>query len=231
VQESAPDREDIKTELLARIDAVVGPEVVIASSSSGLLPTDIQAQCRHPERVLIGHPFNPVYLVPLVEVIPGKATAADAVDWALAFYTALGKYALHVRSEKPGYIANRLQEAIWREAMALVAEGAATTQEIDAAVAYGPGLRWSLMGPCFTFHLAGGEGGMKQMLHHFDPTGRPSWTYAPLPEWTDALKQALIDGTAAQAQGRDFATIERTRNERLLAVLEALGPGRLGVDA
>ena len=182
IQESAPEREDLKTKLMHTIDHSADPEVVIASSSSGLLPSRIQSASAHPGRIVIGHPFNPVYLLPLVEVLGGEQTDPAAIDWAIAFYTHIGKRALRVRTEIPGYISDRLQEAIWREALHMVNDGVATTDEIDAAIVHGPGLRWAFMGPCLTFHLAGGEAGMEHMLAQFGPALKLPWTKLEAPE-------------------------------------------------
>ena len=154
IQESAPENEDLKRELHARLDAATAAEVIIASSSSGLLPSRIQADCGSPGRVVIGHPFNPVYLLPLVEVLGGERTDDRYIESAMDFYRSLGMHTLRVRSEVPGYISDRLQEALWREALHMVADGVATTREIDDAIIYGPGLRWAFMGTCLTFHLA-----------------------------------------------------------------------------
>ena len=212
VQESAPEREGLKTDLMARIDAAAGPDVVIASSSSGLLPSRIQAAAERPGRILIGHPFNPVYLLPLVEVLGGDQTDAAAIEWAMAFYAAIGKKPLKVRREIPGYISDRLQEAIWREALHLVADGVATTDEIDAAITGGPGLRWAFMGPCLTFHLAGGDAGMAHMLEQFGPALKLPWTTLEAPELTPELTQRMVEGTAVQAGGRPVKDWERDRD-------------------
>jgi 3-hydroxyacyl-CoA dehydrogenase len=142
------------------MDAVLPPDVILVSSSSGLLMSRVQSACRHPERVLLGHPFNPPHMIPLVEVIGGEKTSAQAVEQAMAFYTAIGKRPIHPRKEVKGHIANRLQAALWREAFHLVDQGVATVSDIDTAIAYGPGLRWALMGPFVNLHLSGGEGGM-----------------------------------------------------------------------
>jgi len=222
VQESAPEREDLKRNLLAQIDAAVGPEVVIASSSSGLLPSRIQADCRHPERVVIGHPFNPVYILPLVEVLGGEATADWAKDKASRFYETLGMRPLAVRTEVPGYISDRLQEAVWREALHMVADGVATTGEIDDAIIYGPGLRWAFMGPCLTFHLAGGETGMAHMLAQFGPALKLPWTKLEAPELTDALTQAMVEGTRAQAGDASVRELERLRDDCLIGIMQTL---------
>ena len=223
IQESAPENETLKTDLLKRIDAAAPADVVIASSSSGLLPSRIQAQAGQPGRILIGHPFNPVYILPLVEVVGGDATDSAAIDWAMAFYAAIGKRPLHVRTEVPGYLSDRLQEAIWRESLHLINDGVATTAEIDAAIADGPGLRWALMGPCLTFHLAGGDVGMRHMLAQFGPALKLPWTKLEAPELTEALTERMVEGTAEQAAGRSVKELERARDDflvRLLALLK-----------
>jgi carnitine 3-dehydrogenase len=226
VQESAPEREDLKRRLLAGIDAVARPEVVIGSSSSGLLPTMIQADCRHPERVVIGHPFNPVYLLPLVEVLGGDATAPAAIERAMAFYRAIGMRPLHVRKEIPGYIADRLLEALWREALHLVNDGVATTAEIDDAIRFGAGLRWSFWGTCMIYHLAGGESGMRHMLEQFGPALELPWTRLVAPELTDTLIDRMVSGTQAQAQGRSIKELERFRDDALISVMAAVRQAR-----
>ena len=222
VQESAPEREGLKTDLMARIDAAAGPDAVIASSSSGLLPSRIQAAAERPGRILIGHPFNPVYLLPLVEVLGGEQTDAAAIEWAMAFYAAIGKKPLKLRREIPGYISDRLQEAIWREALHLVADGVATTDEIDAAITGGPGLRWAFMGPCLTFHLAGGDAGMAHMLEQFGPALKLPWTKLEAPELTPELTQRMVEGTAVQAGGRSVKDWERDRDELLIRLIDCI---------
>ncbi|MDH3792901.1 MAG: L-carnitine dehydrogenase, partial [Rhodospirillales bacterium] len=199
VQESAPEREDLKRRLLAQLDAAAPEQVVIASSSSGLLPSRIQADCRHPGRVVIGHPFNPVYLLPLVEVLGGALSDPQAVARAMAFYRSLGMHALEVRNEIDGYISDRLQEAVWREILHLVNDGVASTDEIDDAISYGPGLRWAIMGTCLTFHLAGGEGGLRHMLEQFGPALKLPWTKLVAPELNDTLIERMVEGTRRQA--------------------------------
>src|SRR4029077_11084546 len=169
VQESAPEREELKRALLARLGAVLDPAIVIASSSSVLLMSRLQIDCRHPERCVIGHPFNPPHLVPLVEVVGGDKTGPQAIERALAFYASIGKEPIHIRREVAGHVANRLQAALWREAVHLVAEGVASVADVDTAISEGPGLRWALMGPHLTFHLAGGEGGMAHFLESLGP--------------------------------------------------------------
>lgn len=222
IQESAPEDEDLKRTLMARLDAASDREITIASSSSGLLPTLIASECRHPERVIIGHPFNPVYLLPLCEVVPGRQTSADTVDEATRFYDYLDMYPLVVRNEVPGYLSDRLQEALWREILHLVNDGTATTGELDDAVIYGPGLRWAGMGTNLSFHLAGGLEGMRHMLEQFGPTLRLPWTKLEAPELTDSLIDTMVAGTAEQAGGMPVEDLERLRDDYLIAVMRAL---------
>ena len=167
VQENSPEDAALKRAVLADIDRAARPEAVIASSTSGFAMTMLQADCARPQRCVVGHPFNPPYLIPLVEVVGGERTDPAAVDWLTAFYAAVGKRPLRLSRELPGFVGNRLQEAMWREALHMVASGEATVEEIDESIAYGPGLRWAQMGPCLTFRLAGGSGGMAHMLDHF----------------------------------------------------------------
>lgn len=222
VQESAPERLDLKRRLHAEIDAVTAPEAIVASSTSGLLPTEFQADCRHAERVVVGHPFNPVYLLPLVEVLGGSRTSPASVDRAIEFYAALGMKPLQVRSEIPGFLSDRLQEALWREALHLLDEDAASTEELDAAITYGPGLRWAFMGTCMAFHLAGGEHGMRDFLRQFGPALKLPWTKLAAPELTDELIEKVAQGTEQQAAGRTVQELERLRDECLIAILKAL---------
>jgi carnitine 3-dehydrogenase len=219
VQESAPEREELKQSLHAQIDAAAKPEALIASSTSGLLPSRLQARMRRPERFVVGHPFNPVYLLPLVEVAGGEKTSAASIEAAKSFYGSIGMRPLHVRTEIDGFIADRLMEALWREALWLVNDGVATTEEVDAAVVYGCGLRWSLMGTFLTFHLAGGEGGMRHMLHQFGPALKLPWTKLVAPELTEALIDRVADGCEHQAAGRSVAALERRRDDFLIELL------------
>jgi carnitine 3-dehydrogenase len=223
VQENSPEDEGLKRSLLADIDRAARADVVIASSSSGLLPTRIQARCRHPERVVIGHPFNPVYLLPLVEVVAGELTKPGAVKKASAFYRRLGMRPLHVQHEIAGYISDRLQEALWREALHLVADGVATTEEIDSAIVFGPGLRWAFMGTFLAFHLAGGDGGMRHMLEQFGPALKLPWTKLRAPELTTELARRVVSGTKAQANGRSVKELERWRDDQLIRIMSVTG--------
>lgn len=222
IQESAPEREDLKRSLHTAIDRATPPDVIVASSSSGLLPSRIQAGAGHAERIVIGHPFNPVYLLPLVEVVAGDRTATDAVDGAIAVYEDLDMYPVRVRNEIEGYLSDRLQEAMWREILHLVTDDIATTGELDDAVIYGPGLRWAAMGTNLTFHLAGGDDGMRHMLEQFGPALQLPWTKLVAPELTDDLVDRMVDGTEAQADGRTIAELERQRDDALIATMRAL---------
>ncbi len=226
VQESAPENEDLKRKLHARLDAATRPRVIIASSSSGLLPTRFQANCKHPERVLVGHPFNPVYLLPLVEVLGGEKTSAETIDDAMAFYRRIGMRPLKVKVEVPAYIADRLQHALWREALHLIADGVCTTSDIDDAIRFGPGPRWSFLGTCLIFHLAGGEGGMAHFMDHFGPTLELPWTNLKGPKVTPELVKRLVEGTKAQAAGKSVKELERFRDDCLIAVGRAIAEVR-----
>jgi 3-hydroxyacyl-CoA dehydrogenase len=223
VQESGPEREDLKVELFATLDAALPADIVIATSSSGLLVSRVSAKCKHPERCVIGHPFNPPHLIPLVEVVGGAKASPDAIAKAMQFYRDIGKYPIHIKKEVKGHVANRLQVALWREAVHLVAEGVVSVADADAAIAYGPGLRWALMGPHLTFHMAGGEGGMKHFMDHLG---------GPIQGWMDDLGQTrltpdvqkkIIDGVAEEAAGRNMADLQRWRDRKLIDILKVSG--------
>jgi len=222
IQESAPERLELKQALLEETDAQAPPEVIVASSTSGLLPSDLQSRCRHPERIVVGHPFNPVYLLPLVEVLGGERTSAVSIDRAMAFYHELGMHPLRVRTEIEGFLSDRLQEALWREILHLVNDGVATTDELDAAIVYGPGLRWAFMGTCLTFHLAGGDAGMEDFMKQFGPALKLPWTRLEAPELTDELIARMTEGTRRQADGRTVKELERLRDDCLVAIMQAL---------
>jgi carnitine 3-dehydrogenase len=219
VQESSPEVLDAKRALLAQIDKATSPDVVVASSTSGLLMSDMAVDCVNPGRFLVGHPFNPPYLIPLVEVCGGEATDQAAVDWADEFYTFAGKRSLKMDHEVSGFVGNRVQEALWREALHMVDSGQATVQQIDDAVAYGPGLRWAIMGPMLTFHLAGGPGGMGHMLDHFGPALLEPWTRLEAPELTTDLRDRVVAGVDAEAGGRTVAQLEQKRDAFLVDLL------------
>ena len=228
VQENSPEDSTLKREVLAAIDRLAPPDAVIASSTSGFAMTMLQADCARPERCVVGHPFNPPYLIPLVEVVGGERTDPAAVDWLTAFYAAVGKRPLRLSRELPGFVGNRLQEAMWREALHMVAAGEATVEEIDESIVYGPGLRWAQMGPCLTFHLAGGSGGMAHMLDHFGAALLEPWTRLAAPPLTEQLREQMVSGCRREANGRPVAELERTRDEflaELLLLVERFGIG------
>ena len=221
VQESGPEREDMKIDLFAQIDAALPPDVVIASSSSGLLISRITATCKHPERCVIGHPFNPPHLIPLVEVVAGAKTSAAAIEQAIAFYRAMGKHPIHIKKEVRGHVANRLQAALWREAIHLVMEGVVSVADADAAIAYGPGLRWALMGPHLTFHLAGGEGGMKHFMSHLAAGPVQSWMDdLGSPRITPDVQTKITEGVLAEAGARSIADLAKWRDRKLIDILK-----------
>ncbi|MFJ9412792.1 3-hydroxyacyl-CoA dehydrogenase NAD-binding domain-containing protein [Streptomyces sp. NPDC101227] len=229
VQESAPEKLELKRSLLAELAAATPPGVVIASSTSGYPMTDMQTEAAATAgagRLVVGHPFNPPYLIPLVEVVGGERTDADAVAWASRFYDVAGKSVITMDRELPGFIANRLQEALWREALHMVANGEASVEDIDASITEGPGLRWAFMGPCLTFALAGGEGGMAHMLDHFGPSLKSPWTRLEAPELDRTLRDAMVDGCAAAAGERTYADLVAERDQGVIDVLRATG--RLG---
>ena len=228
IQESAPERLALKQDLLARIDAATSADVIVASSTSGLLPTDLQSGCGHPGRLVVGHPFNPVYLLPLVEVLGGKRTTDASIADAMAFYRDLGMHPLKVRKEIEGFLSDRLQEALWRELLHLVDEDVATTGELDRAIVYGPGLRWAFMGTCLSFHMAGGDAGMAHFMQQFGPALKLPWSRLEAPELTDELMEKLADGTRRQAAGRSVKELERLRDDCLVAIMQALRRFEIG---
>jgi carnitine 3-dehydrogenase len=231
VQESLPEREDLKQTVLARVDAATRAETIIASSTSGLLPTKLQAQMQRPERFVVGHPFNPVYLLPLVEICGGDRTSEATKQAAATLYESVGMKPLHVRKEIDGFIADRLLEALWREALWLVADGVATTQEIDDAIRYGAGLRWSFMGTFLIYRMAGGEAGMRHFLEQFGPALKLPWTRLEAPELTDALIDRVAEQSDAQAGAASIRDLEARRDACLVAVLDALRGQDFGAGA
>jgi carnitine 3-dehydrogenase len=223
VQESAPEDLELKRTLLSDIDAVTPEDVVISSSTSGYGMSEMQTRCTNPERTVVGHPFNPPYLIPLVEVVGGTATSPDVVDWTSEFLRQAGKSVITMDREVPGFIANRLQEALWREALHMVAAGEATVEQIDLSITDGPGLRWPIQGPMMTFHLAGGQGGMAHMLDHFGPSLLSPWTRLVAAELTPELRDAVVDGCEREAAGRSIDDLVAERDRGVIAVLRALG--------
>ena len=223
VQESSPERLELKQELLSTIDKACSTDCVIASSTSGYLVSDLALNCSvAPERVLVGHPFNPVYLLPLVELVAGPQTSVSAMDRAEDIYSNSGKTVLRLEKEIDGFIADRLQEAMWREALHMVANGEATVEQLDLSITAGPGLRWALMGPMLTFHLAGGEGGMAHMLDHFGPSLQSPWTRLKAPELTEHLRNAVVDGCSEEAAGRSVADLVIERDKGLTAIIQTI---------
>jgi len=223
IQESAPESLDLKIKLLADIDDAAPPQVVVSSSTSGYGMSEMQVSCVRPERTIVGHPFNPPYLIPLVEVVGGDRTAPDVVEWTSDFFRHAGKSVITMDHEVPGFIANRLQEAMWREALHMVAAGEATVEQIDVAITDGPGLRWPIHGPCLTFHLAGGQGGIGHMLDHFGPSLESPWTRLVSTELTPQLRDAMVAGCDREADGRTIDELVAERDRGVIAVLRALG--------
>jgi len=222
VQENGPEREDFKIQLFARLDAAARPDALLASSSSGLLMTNVQRECVRPERCLTAHPFNPPHLIPLVEIVGGERTSADAVERALAFYRAIGKHPIHVRREVPGHIANRLQAALWREAFYLVEQGVASVADVDAAISQGPGIRWALYGPIALQHLSGGDAGLPHVWKHLMPAVQQWWTTLGTPVMNDELGAALAAGAIEELGDVPVAELERRRDRGLVRILQAL---------
>jgi len=223
VQESAPENESIKRSLLAAASRAAGPDVVFGSSTSGLLPSLLQSDMTHPERLVVGHPFNPVYLLPLVEVCPGSQTSEVAVQRAVSVYTGLGMRPLVLQHEIDGFVADRLLEALWREALGLVADGVATVEQVDDAIRFGAGLRWASMGTMLTYRIAGGEGGMRHFMAQFGPALQWPWSrLTDVPELTDDLLDRIDEQSDAQAGGASVRELERLRDDCLVAVLQGL---------
>jgi carnitine 3-dehydrogenase len=232
IQESVPEREEVKRSLLAAAGRAAKPDAVIATSTSGLLPSRLQADMERPERLVVGHPFNPVYLVPLVEVCGGAQTAPRVVERAAAAYRAVGMWPLVVRKEIDGFVADRLLEALWREALWLVHDDVATVEEIDDAIRYGPGLRWAFMGTFLTYRIAGGEQGMRHFMAQFAPTLGLPWTkLTDVPDLDGALVDKIVAQSDAQAGGRSIRDLERLRDDCLVAVMQGLRAHGVGAGA
>jgi carnitine 3-dehydrogenase len=223
VQESAPEREELKRGLLAEASRAAAPDAIIATSTSGLLPSRLCTEMKGPERLVVGHPFNPVYLLPLVEVCGSNQTRPETVRRAAAMYTALGMHPLIVRHEIDGFIADRLLEALWREALWLVADDQATAEEVDDAIRYGPGLRWSAMGTFLTYRLAGGQAGMRHFMAQFGPALELPWTHlTDVPELDEALIDKVVAQSDEQAHGHSIEELVRIRDDCLVSVLLGL---------
>ena len=222
IQENTPENEKLKIKIIKEISLHSKKSSIIASSSSGLLPSKIQSKAKNPERVLIAHPFNPVYLLPLVEIVPGKKTTKKNILEANKFYTKIGMKTLILKKELPGYLSDRLQESMWRESLHIINEGFASTKDLDDAIIYGPGLRWSLMGTFLTFHLAGGEMGMKHMLEQFGPALKLPWTKLKAPQLTTSLKKNIIEGTKTQSKKKSIKNLANLRDNFLIDLQKLL---------
>jgi 3-hydroxyacyl-CoA dehydrogenase len=220
VQENAPERLAVKRDLLARIDTVLQEHAILASSTSGLIMSEMQAGFRSAARFAVGHPFNPPHLIPLVEVVGGRDTAPETVTWCLEFYRHIGKKPIWVRKEAPGHLANRLQAALFREAVSAVVTGLASVEDVDTAISAGPGLRWAAMGPHMTMHLGGGEGGIEHLLAQFKPSFETWWATMTTPDLSEDTCRQIIDGVKAQANGRTLAELAVERDAVLLPLLE-----------
>ncbi len=214
--ECSPENYSIKINLMKKIGLYSKPKSIISSSSSGLLPSKIYSKCKYPERGLIGHPFNPVYLLPGVEIVPGKKTKKIYLNKAKKFYETISMNPIMVKKELPGYLADRLQEALWREGLHIINENFATTQELDRAIEDGPGLRYSLMGTFLTFHLAGGKEGMRHMLRQFGPALKLPWTKLKAPRLSKKLSDRIVKGTQSQARGRSVSNLSNIRDDYLV---------------
>ena len=216
IQECASENYALKTKLMSTISRYAKSSAIISSSSSGLLPTRIYSNCKNPDRAMIGHPFNPVYLLPAVEIVPGKKTSRKYLNKAKNFYKSMSMNPIMVKHELPGYLSDRLQEALWREGLHIINEGHATTEDLDRVIEDGPGLRWSLMGTFLTFHLAGGKAGMRHMLEQFGPALKLPWTKLKAPKLSNKLINRLVEGTKKQSKGKSIVKISNIRDEYLV---------------
>jgi carnitine 3-dehydrogenase len=231
IQENIPEQLPLKQRMLAEVSRYAAADVIVASSTSGLTPSDLQRDMISPERFCVAHPFNPVYLLPLVELVGGEKTVQATIDAAAVFFKYIGMHPLQVRREVPGHLTDRLQEALWREILHIVNDGVATTGELDESIVYGPGLRWAAMGTNMIYHLAGGESGMRHMLAQFGPCLKWPWTKLEAPELTEALIDRMVAGTQAQAAGRSIRELERLRDDYLVAIQQVLRQYNIGAGA
>ena len=220
IQENVPENEKIKKKIVKEISKWSKPNAIIASSSSGLLPSRIQSACKNPARFIIAHPFNPVYLLPLVEIVKGEKTKIDFLKKSEIFYRSLGMIPLIVKKEVEGYLSDRLQESMWRESLHIINENIASTDDLDKAIIHGPGLRWSLMGTFLTFHLAGGKQGMRHMLNQFGPSLKLPWTKLKAPKLTKKLSNRIIKGTKKQSKGKSIKELTTIRDNFLIDLLK-----------
>jgi carnitine 3-dehydrogenase len=219
VQENGPERPDFKVKLFADMDDATPTDSIIASSSSGITPSVMQTKCKHAERVLVGHPFNPPHIIPLVEVVGGTKTAPEAAQQAMAFYAAIGKKPILLRKELPGHVANRLQAAVYREVMYLIQQNVLSVADADDAVSWGPGLRWGVMGPSLQWHLGGGASGIRHFMDHLmDPLAGMFKTLGN-PEVTPDLKRTIADAVLQMAGNRSVEQLAKEENEVLIRLL------------
>jgi 3-hydroxyacyl-CoA dehydrogenase len=219
VQENGPERPDFKIKLFADMDDATPPDSIIASSSSGLTMDVIQSGCKRPERCVIGHPFNPPHVIPLVEVVGGAKTSEETIQRAMTFYASIGKKAIRLYKALPGHVANRFQAALYKEVLYLVEQGVLSVEDADTAICYGPGLRWGVMGPSLQWHLGGGPGGIHHYMEHLMPplTGLIGALNAP--NVTDGLKQSVVDGVIREAGSRSVEQLTKQENEVLMGLL------------
>jgi 3-hydroxyacyl-CoA dehydrogenase len=219
VQENGPERKDFKIKLFADMDDATPPDSIIASSSSGITPSVMQSACKRPERILVGHPFNPPHIIPLVEVVGGAKTSPEAIEQAMAFYASIGKKPILLRKEIPGHVANRLQIALYKEVLYLIEQDVLSVADVDDAVSWGPGLRWGIIGPNLQFHLAGGAGGMKHFMEGVFTGLAPVMDNLGNPRVTPELKQKVTEGVLQEAGKRSVEQIANSENEQLLGLL------------
>jgi 3-hydroxyacyl-CoA dehydrogenase len=223
VQENAPERPEFKMTLFADMDAATPPDSIIASSSSGITPSVMQSKCKRPERVVVGHPFNPPHIIPLVEVVGGTKSSPEAIQAAMAFYASIGKRPIHLKKELPGHVANRLQAALYREMLYLIEQGVLSVEDTDTAVCYGPGLRWGVMGQSLQWHLGGGAGGIKHFMDHLMDPLAGMMKALGTPNITPDLKQTVIDGVLREAAGRSVDQLAHDENKVLIGLLRLRG--------
>jgi carnitine 3-dehydrogenase len=219
VQENAPERPELKVKLFADIDDATPPDAIIASSTSGITMSVMQAKCQRPERTVIGHPFNPPHVIPLVEVVGGSATSPETISDAMAFYAASGKKPILLKKELPGHVANRLQSALYREVVYLIGAGVLDVAAADDAVSWGPGLRWGVMGPNLLWHLNGGEGGIQHFMDTLMTPMVDSWPHLGNPELTPEVAQQIVDGVLEEANGKSIDELAHQRDEMLFGLI------------
>src|ERR1700688_1705838 len=220
VQENGPERPDFKMKLFADMDEATPPDSLIASSSSGITPSVMQSKCTHPERIVVGHPFNPPHIIPLVEVVGGAKTSPESIERAMAFYASIGKKPIFLRKELPGHVANRFQAALYREMLYIIEQGILSVEDTDAAVSYGPGLRWGVMGQSLQWHLGGGPGGIKHFMEHLMEPLQGMMKVLGIPNITPELTQAVIDGVMREASGRSVDQLVQEENEVLMGLIK-----------